>query len=78
MKTGKNEVRNKLLTIFRKILYTDVDENTSQKTTNEWDSLNHLLLLTEIEKDFGITIPITDTSRIDTFKKMEDEVLRLI
>ncbi len=77
----KEDARQKLVNIFSRILNVkaeDVKEDFSQEDRSEWDSLNNLLLLTEVEKEFGISIPLTDVPRITTFKKMEEEISKLI
>ena len=70
----KSEIRKKLVELFARVLNVkpeEINESFSQNTRSEWDSLNHLLLLTEVERVFKISIPITEASKITTFKKME-------
>jgi acyl carrier protein len=43
-----------------------ISENTSQKDIEKWDSLNSLLLINEIEKEYNITISIDDIIEINS------------
>lgn len=43
----------------------------SRGTTEEWDSFNHLLLISEIEKKFGIKFTISEVERVKTFKELQ-------
>lgn len=37
-----------------------IDDSVSRDTTEEWDSFNHLLLISEIEKEMGVTFTIKE------------------
>ncbi len=43
----------------------------SKSITPEWDSLNHLMLLTEVEKQFNIKFTASDTVKIKSVKDIE-------
>jgi acyl carrier protein len=60
----------KLKQIVAKILNIredDVNADLSPDNTESWDSFNHLLIISEIEKDMGIQIPIDKVSEIRNF-----------
>lgn len=40
----------------------------------EWDSFNHLMLMSEIEKKIGIKFTIKEIESIDSFKKLKSMV----
>ena len=41
--------------IVSRVLNIDsINENVSRNNTEEWDSFNHLLLISEIEKELGV------------------------
>jgi acyl carrier protein len=44
----------------------NISENTSQNNIEKWDSLNSLLLINEIEKEYNITISIDDIIEINS------------
>ena len=68
-------MEDKLRKIFANVLKiseSEVSDSTSRENTVEWDSLNHLMLLTEIEKDYKIKFTASDTLKMGSFKKISD------
>lgn len=52
-----DEILKKVNEIFRSVLDDDslvIEEETTADDVDEWDSLNHIVLVVEIEKQFGI------------------------
>lgn len=45
-------------------------ETTSMDTTESWDSFNHLLIISEIEKELKISIPFEKISELKTFENL--------
>lgn len=67
------EIKKKLISIFSYILELDAnsfDENISQESIDNWDSMNHLLIITEIEKQFGVNIPLEESIELASFKEL--------
>ena len=59
----------KLKTILAKVLLIDeskVSDEMSRKTVKEWDSMAHLMLVTEIETAFEVTLDDDDIMEIQT------------
>ena len=55
--------------IVSKVLLLDeakIDDHTYLKDIKTWDSLTHLLLITEVETAFGVMIGDEDITRIRT------------
>jgi acyl carrier protein len=52
----KDEVKNKVLEIFRSIMgeIPNLSEQTSADEVARWDSLNHIILIQELEKAFHL------------------------
>ena len=50
----QKEITNKTLGVFRKIFgnQANINENSSAEEIDKWDSLNHILLIQELEKVF--------------------------
>ena len=61
----------KLLQIISTVLNIDrekIDESLSRDTTDEWDSFNHLMLMSEIEKEFQISLSIQEIEKTRSYK----------
>jgi acyl carrier protein len=48
-----------------------VDRLTLENAEN-WDSFNHLLLISEIEKALGVKFSINEVEKIKSFKDLEE------
>jgi acyl carrier protein len=44
-----------------------IEESTSSADIREWDSLHHVLLISEVEKAFKIRFEINDMLQMKTF-----------
>jgi acyl carrier protein len=63
----KTEVVIKLTEVFRKVFSSDSLILTDELTANDvpnWDSLTHMLLITEIEKTFLIKFKLKDLNKM--------------
>ena len=69
----KDRIRELLLPVFNKtfghaeFLY---DDNVNATDINEWDSLRHMLLISEVEKTFNIKIAPTELFEAKSIKKL--------
>lgn len=64
----KNEITDKLTEIFRNIFEDDkieLNESLSAKDVDNWDSLTHMLLISEIESSFSIKFSLKDLNKLD-------------
>ena len=63
----KQEIIEKLTPIFREVFNDSTlelrDEMTASDVAN-WDSLTHMLMITEIEKQFGIKFKLKDLNKM--------------
>ena len=52
----RKEITKKTLVVFRKIFgnQANINENSSAEEIEKWDSLNHILLIQELEKVFAM------------------------
>lgn len=41
-----------------------ISPGTTAEDVEDWDSMNHVRLIVEIERDFGIELPITEVNRL--------------
>jgi acyl carrier protein len=63
----KTEILSKLTSIFKKIFNNDSLILTKELTANDvenWDSLTHMLLITEIENSFSIKFKLKDLNKM--------------
>lgn len=63
------EIYKKLSAIFRKTFEDqtiEVKEDTSASDIQKWDSLNHIILISEIEKEFGLKFSLDDVIGFET------------
>lgn len=61
---------NKLTSIFASVLNIEaskISPETSQENTPSWDSLNAIVLMTEIEKAYGVKFGYDEAMNIKTF-----------
>jgi acyl carrier protein len=70
LKLKMSESTNKKLkTILAKILLMDeskISDEMSRNTVKEWDSMAHLMLISEIESTFEVTLDDDDIMTIQT------------
>ena len=66
------EIINQMIPLFEDVLDAEdieLTESTTAATIIEWDSLNHLQLLSAIEKHFNVNIP---REEVDTYQNVGD------
>ena len=74
----RTSVINKLTEIFRKVFEDNSLVLTYEMTANDveqWVSLTHMLLITEIEADFAITLKLKDLNKMHTVGDMINIIL---
>tara|TARA_B100001093_G_scaffold503354_1_gene557618 strand:+ start:2375 stop:2629 length:255 start_codon:yes stop_codon:yes gene_type:complete len=73
----KEELIKKLNSIFRNVLNDDqinLKINTSKNELEKWDSLNHILLILEIEKKFSIKITAGEIAELNSISLICDMI----
>jgi acyl carrier protein len=63
----KTEVVSKLTTIFKKVFNNDsmvLSDELTAKDVESWDSLSHMILITEIESAFSIKFKLKDLNKM--------------
>ncbi len=69
----KNEILSKLQLIFNtvfKLKSIQIDNLTSAKDVEGWDSFTHLVLIQEVEKDFNIEFKLRELMRMENVGDM--------
>ncbi len=70
---------DKLKEILSKILEIDknkINDQSSPDNIESWDSFNHLLIISEIEKELGVQIDIGEVGEIRNFGDIKRAVLK--
>ncbi|MBL7055948.1 acyl carrier protein [Candidatus Woesearchaeota archaeon] len=60
--------------IVSRVLEVKDVENISREKTEEWDSFNHLMLVSEIEKNLGIKFTIEEVEKIKNYENLKNIV----
>ena len=71
---------DRLKEILSKVFLIDKDEvsdDLSRKDVQEWDSMGHLMLITEVESTFGVFINDEDLTKIKTVGDIKEVLRRL-
>ena len=75
------DIEYNLFKIFAKVfglMDNSINMSTSQKNLENWDSLNHILLIVEIEKKFDIKFKVGEIGELNSAKKIFERVLYYI
>lgn len=74
----KAEVFEQLKGIFRKVFDNDALEISEELTANDvesWDSLTHMLLITEVESSFSVKFRLKDLNKMRNVGDLVDIVI---
>jgi len=69
----KNEIISKLQLIFNNVFKSksiQIDNLTSAKDVEGWDSFTHLVLIQEVEKDFNFEFKLRELMRMENVGDM--------
>ena len=75
------DIESDLFKIFAKVfglMDNSINMSTSQENLENWDSLNHILLIVEIEKKFDIKFKVGEIGELNSAKKIFERVLYYI
>jgi acyl carrier protein len=63
---------NKLAKIFKSLFgVEEFTEELSVESVNKWDSINHLSLVMEIEKEFGVEFSVVESINMSCVKEIK-------
>ena len=71
----KSIIESKLTKIFKRIFKNELIVLSNELTANDvenWNSLTHMLLITEIETDFAIKFKLKDLNKMKNVGEMID------
>lgn len=69
---SREEILNKVNEVFHELFEDDglvITENTTAADIDDWDSLSHITLISEIESAFGVRFPM---KQVLTMKNIGD------
>ena len=75
------DIESNLFKIFAKVfglIDNSINMSTSQENLENWDSLNHILLIVEIEKKFDIKFKVGEIGELNSAKKIFERILYYI
>ena len=73
----KKEIIDKLYKVFRTVFEITNDSlniNTDQKSIEKWDSLNHILLIVELESEFEIKFNSGELAELDNMSALYNKI----
>ena len=75
-----SEVDKKLKNVFAHIFQLqnkDINNSSSMKNIEKWDSLNHIGLINEIEEKFNLQFNEEDIVKMINFKKIFNKIINI-
>ena len=54
----------------------EIDENSNSDNTDNWDSINFLLLIVKLENDFKVKFQPDEIAELNSFKSINDSILK--
>jgi acyl carrier protein len=64
-------MKERIIEVVSRVLNIAADENTSQKTCAEWDSLRHLNLVVELEMEFDVSFEPEEIAQMKNIISIE-------
>ncbi len=76
----RQEIYNKLNEVFSDVFDEEitVTEETTAADIEDWDSLTHITLISEVEDAFGIKMSMKDVLSLKNVGEMVDVILRSV
>ncbi|MDD5422649.1 MAG: acyl carrier protein [Candidatus Omnitrophota bacterium] len=72
--TGKRDsIKERLNGIFREVFDDDtieISDTMTAKDIAEWDSLNHIVLVVAVEKEFGLKLNAAEVGKLENVGSM--------
>ena len=72
------DIESDLFKIIAKVfglMDNSINMSTSKENLENWDSLNHILLIVEIEKKFDIKFKVGEIGELNSVKKIFERIL---
>ena len=78
MGSRREEYKKKLNCVFQDVFDDEtikIDDNTTAKDIEEWDSLMHITLVLSVEKEFGVELSAAEVGKLSNVGAMVDLLL---
>lgn len=75
----REEITVKLNEVFKDVFddeYISITDSTTAADIEDWDSLNHIFLITSTEKAFNIKFSMGETQKLNNVGEMIDLILK--
>lgn len=75
------EAFNKINEVFREVFDDEditVTDLTTSKEIDDWDSLMHITLVSEVEDAFGVHFEMKDVTKMQNVGEMIDKILEMV
>lgn len=69
----RDSMKERLNGIFREVFDDDtieISDNMTAKDIAEWDSLNHIILVVAVEKEFGLKLNAAEVGKLENVGAM--------
>lgn len=68
-------MEQKIIELMKSVFQTEsIDETCSQQNCEQWDSMNHLNLVVELEMEFGVSLEPEEIAVMRSY----DDVVRML
>lgn len=71
MAEGNIEILHGVLAAVLGIRPEDVHDELSAETVDTWDSLNQINIISALEQEFGVTLPVENAGEFETVSKLK-------
>ena len=78
---SREEVLEKVNEVLKDVLDLEnlvIDDETTANDVDEWDSLNHISIISAIEDEFGISFNMTEVVNFQNVGDMVDKIMEKI
>ncbi len=63
-------MENKIKKILEEVLDVEINENISSENCEDWDSMNQVNIVLELQDEFGIKIPMDDVMKLNSYSNI--------
>ena len=74
MSENTDQLMRQIQSIFKQAMGNDVDvtKNSEKDTVGEWDSINHLNLVVELESAFNLGLSMEEIEKLNSVQQIVD------